>query len=337
MDALAFLDLKKPPEPQPVYVITGEERLLKSLVRRRLRDLILGRDADELAYRTFAGETAALAAVNDELLTRPFLSPRKLVVVEDADAFVSAHREKLERYVEKPSPVGHLVLEVKSWKSNTRLAKVIPAGATFACERPKPQALKSWLMRWAQDQHGQKLEPAAADLLIEMVGAEMGMLEQELAKLAVFVGKQQPITVKAVDALVGQSRLETAWVMLDQLSAGQLGQALETLHQLLRQGEDVHKLLGAISWQLRKLAQVARLRQLGVPLHEAMSRVSLPPFKRDAIQSALGRFGPQVFDFYDLLLQTDASLRTSDRLTDAALLERLLIQLSRPAKAMANA
>lgn len=332
MDALAFLDLKKLPNPRAVYVLPGEERLLKRLVLRRLREMILGNTTDELAFCTFAGDAAAFATVNDELLTRPFLSPRKLVVVEDADAFVSGNRDKLERYVEKPSSVGFLILDLKSWKSNTRLAKVVPPEATINCERLKPQPLKNWLVRWAQDQHGQKLEPAAADLLVELIGPEMGVLDQEIAKLAVFVGKGQPITPKAVDALVGQSRLETAWVMLDFLAAGQLDRALETLHRLLRQGEDVHRLLGAISWQLRKLAQVARLRQIGVNLNEAMSRAALPPFKRDAIQQSLQRFGPRVYDTYALLLEADSNLKSSDRLTDVGILERLLVQLGQSAR-----
>src|SRR5262245_34808036 len=253
MDALSFIDLKRLPEPQPVYVLMGDERLLKRLALQRLRELVLGETEDELAFVPMGGDELSFAAVNDELLTRPFLSPRKLVAIADADAFVSAYRDKLERYLDKPSKVGILALDVKSWKSNTRLAKIIPANATINCEALKPQPLRSWLIHWTQEKHGQKLDAGAADLLIEMAGADMGVLDQEAAKLAVYVGPGKPITEKAVDALVGRNRMETAWAMLDALSAGQGAKALETLHRLLRQGEDVHKLLGAMSWQLRKV------------------------------------------------------------------------------------
>lgn len=327
MDALSFLELKKLPEPAPVYVLAGNERLLKRLVLKRLRQLVLGTQPDELADCQLRGDEATYATVNDELLTRPFLSARKLVTVEEADGFVSTHRDKLERYLEKPSTVGVLVLDVKSWKSNTRLAKALPQQVTLLCDALKPQVLRGWLIRWAQEQQGQKLEPAAADLLMSLVGDDLGVLDQEIAKLAVYVGTGQPITAKAVDELVGQSRLETAWQMLDQLSAGQGGAALETLHQLLRQGDDVHKILGAMSWQLRKLAQVARLLQAGRSLGDSVAQAGLPPFKRDQVQQSLRRFGPKASHFYELLLRADSTLKSSDRLPDVGVMERLLVDL----------
>ena len=39
--------------------------------------------------------------------------------------------------------------------------------------------------------HGKQLVAAAARLLVELVGAEMGLLDQELAKLAAYVGERQ--------------------------------------------------------------------------------------------------------------------------------------------------
>lgn len=328
MDALAFLELKKLPEPRPVYVLHGSEYLLKRQALAHLRCLILGDATDELAWCVVAGEAASYAGVHDELLTRPFLSPRKVVLVEEADPFVSEHRDKLERYLAKPSPVGYLVLDCKSWKSNTRLAKLVPSEATLNCEGLKRPALRSWLIHWTIDQHGQKLEGPAADLLIDLVGTEMGLLDQEVAKLAVYVGQGKPITATAVDELVGQSRLETAWTMLDFLGAGQGGKALETLHQLVRQGDDVHRILGAMSYQLRRLHQVARMQQSGTPLGDAMARAGLPPFTRDRVSQSLRQFGNRVYVFPELLVKTDLSLKSSDRMADLGILERLLIQLS---------
>lgn len=332
MDPLTLIGLKSLPEPQPIYVLSGEERLLKRLALRRLRELILGETDDELAYVARDGDDLTFAAVNDELLTRPFLSPRKLVLVTEADGFVSAHREKLERYAARPSKIGHLILEVKSWKSTTRLAKIIPANATIACEGLKGPALKKWLIDRTQAEHGQKLEGAAADLLIEYAGPDLGILEQEAAKLAAYVGEGNTIAAKDVDALVGQNRLETAWAMLDALAAGQGSKALETLHRLLLQGEDVHKLLGAMSWQLRKVAQVARLQQLGVSLGDAVSRAGLPPFKREQVGQSLRHLGPRAYELYDLLLETDSALKSSDRLSDLGLMQKFLVQLSKPLK-----
>ena len=56
------------------------------------------------------GQKSALADVLDELFTLPFFSRRRLVIVEEADTFVTKHRKDLEAYVQAPSTSGTLVL-----------------------------------------------------------------------------------------------------------------------------------------------------------------------------------------------------------------------------------
>ena len=65
--------------------------------------------------------------VADELATVSLFGggrPR-LVILERADDFVSANRQRLEDYVAKPSRSGVLVLEVDEWAANTRLYKAL--------------------------------------------------------------------------------------------------------------------------------------------------------------------------------------------------------------------
>src|SRR5262245_20045634 len=130
MDSLTFLQRTAGGKVQPVYVLYGDEDFLKRRVRAALVALVLGEGADarEFGLSTHPGDRASFPAIHDELQTLPFLSPRRLVVVEDADNFVTRNRQALEEYFTrvKPSVPGVLVLEVKSWPANTRLAKMLP-------------------------------------------------------------------------------------------------------------------------------------------------------------------------------------------------------------------
>jgi DNA polymerase-3 subunit delta len=329
MDAFAFLaqDLVA---PEPVYVLAGPEAFLKRLALARLTAAVIGTAPVEFARSVYEPGAATFAEVRDELETLPFLSPRRLVIVTEADGFVSDHRESLEAYVRQPSRSGVLVLEVRSWKSNTRLARLVPAEATVTCETPAAQRLPAWCRQWSAAQHGKQLGATAANLLVELVGPELGVLDQELAKLSTYVGDRAEIQPRDVDTLVGHSRVETAWRMLDAVAAGQTRQALTTLAHLLDQGEEPIAILGAMSWQLRRLAQVARLSQQGVPLADAMSRAGLPPFARQRTEQQLRHLGPQAFRLYDWLLEADLALKSSGQLKPRAVLERLLIKLASP-------
>src|SRR5262249_52314564 len=134
MDSLTFLDRAPRTKLQPVYALHGDEDFLKRRALHALRELVLGPEADAFGLSTHAGDRAAFAAVHDELVTLPFLSPRRLVVVENADPFVTRHRAALEKYAAAPAATGVLVLDVKSWPANTRLAKLLAGDATITCK-----------------------------------------------------------------------------------------------------------------------------------------------------------------------------------------------------------
>lgn len=257
MDALNFLQDRKASEPEPIYVLAGGERFLKRLALDKIELLTFKDAANDWGRSVYEGDSATLAAVRDDLEMAPFIALRRLVVVQEADAFITRYREQLEKYVEHPSRTGVLVLDVKGWKSNTRLAKAISDRVTIKCEPPTVYRLAPWCSEWSSSRHGKQLSPPAANLLVELVGAEMGVLDQELAKLATYIGGRSTIEPQDVDTLVGHSRVETAWQVLDAIAEGNSAQALSTLHYLFDQGEEPIAIFGAMSWQLRRLAQVA--------------------------------------------------------------------------------
>src|SRR5260370_39514657 len=125
MHAIEFLRQSLDGEPSRVYALYGDDEYLRSESERAIVRLALGPDADDFAVARFPGDQAALADVLDELRTLPFLARRRVVVVENADAFVTAHRAALEQYMSHLAERGVLVLSVRSWPSNTKLAKLV--------------------------------------------------------------------------------------------------------------------------------------------------------------------------------------------------------------------
>ncbi|HLN28424.1 MAG TPA: DNA polymerase III subunit delta [Gemmataceae bacterium] len=331
MDCQTFLDRPERHKQKQIYVVHGDESFLKRQVLVSLRQLILGTGDDAFGLSTIAGDKADFAAVHDELQTLPFLGSdsRRLVVIEDADPFVTKYRTALEKYATEPA-AGVLVLDVKSWPATTRLAKLVPADATIVCKAPPPYKLADWCVRWATARHGKKLAQDAARLLVDLIGSEMGQLDQELDKLAVYVGSALAITASDVDKLVGSSRAENTWKIFDAIGAGQTGAALTILDRLFEQGEEPLRTLGAFSSQLRRLVTAARLNEQGQPLGQALERAGIPPFAVRGCEHQLRHLGRQrVNQLYDWLLEVDLGLKGSSQLPARTLLERLVAQLAR--------
>ena len=97
MNALSFIDSPPKQTPLGVAVIYGDEGFLRVHSLDLLRRLVLG-DGDDFGQTRLSGPAAELAEVLDELNTPPLFGARRLVIVEDADDFVSRYRKPLEEY-----------------------------------------------------------------------------------------------------------------------------------------------------------------------------------------------------------------------------------------------
>ena len=336
MDAMTFLERLDKATIQPVYVLHGDEEFLKRQALRGIRRLVLGENDDGFAVSGYPGDKAEWSTVVGDLQTLPFLAPHRLVVIEQADPFVSANREKLEKWFKeaasKPKVAGVLVLEVNTWVGTTRLAKLTNDAWLLTCKTPGGQQLPNWCIDWCSSQYGKQLSQPAARLLVELIGPQMGLLDKELEKLSTYVGEAARIDTRDVDELVGRCRHENTFALFDLIGAGKTGEALTLIQRLLEQGEEPMKLLGAFSWQLRSLARTARLNVQGVPLQEAMTQAGIRnyPAARQSVEQQLRHLGRRRLDrLYDWLLETDLLMKSTDAPDPSLLLERLVVRLAR--------
>jgi DNA polymerase-3 subunit delta len=339
--ALPAIDYLAGPQkypPRPVCVVFGDEAFLRRQVLLGLRAAVLGDQEGDFSLTTFEGPVAALRDIMEELATVAMFGGRRLVVVEEADELVSRCRGELEEYVARPHATGILVLEVKTWPSNTRLYKAVAAdGLAIDCNVPAAAGLARWLGGWAKQTHRLQLSPAAAELLLEAIGPELGLVDQELAKLALAAGVDGKITPEMVGRLVGGWRTKTTWEMLDAALDGNVGEAMRQLDRLLASGESPVGLLAQISASLRRFAAATRLvvqaeaggRRLA--LRQALEQAGIRTFVLEKAQRQLRHLGRQRGgQLYGWLLQADLDLKGASAIPPRLILERLIVRLAAP-------
>lgn len=358
MDALQFLDKGGKGKRQPIYVVAGDEDFLKRRAIALLHAQLLGESDPSFALSTYPGDKADFAAIRSELDTLPFLSDCRVVIVEKADdrgrkqaaaesesaadgaenipsdgSFVSRYRAALEKYVAAPAKNGVLILEVKSWPANTKLAKLVSDAATIVGKTPPVYKLPAWCVDWAKTAYGKKLAGPAAQLLVDLVGTEMGLLDAELDKLAVYVGEKGSIDANDVDLLVGRSRSANVFRIMDAIGDGKPNEALTILSELFEEGEVAEAILGALGFQVRKLALAARVHKTGVGIDDAMDRAGVAkwPQARESANRQLRTLGWNRIDkLYDWLLECDQGMKGGSVLPKRILLERLIVRMARP-------
>ena len=331
MHATEYLNAPDKHPTGPIAVLSGSVRQLKTMALSALRTQVLGEGEDrDLGFFRLEGPDIELRDVTDELTMVSMFGESKVVVVEDAQEFVSKNRAGLEAYLDHPSSRGVLVLDVNSWPKNTKLAKrSAKVGLTLECTELKGAQLRNWVVNQANTEYEKQISPPVASLMIELAGTDLGLLKQELAKLASFAGDRPEITQEDVRNLVGGWKTDTTWVMLDAIRDGKLDVALANLDKLLVAGEPPLKLLGGITFVYRKLAVATELSRQKVPLSSALKQAGVFPNAIGAMQAYMRRIGrPRAERIYEYLQAADMDLKGRSALPDRVILERLFVQLS---------
>ncbi|AMV39767.1 DNA polymerase III subunit delta [Planctomyces sp. SH-PL62] len=315
----------------PLYVVFGDDPYLRREAIKRAIGVELSDDDDEMGVARFEGASAKLADVVDELRTLPFFSKRRVVLVEEADPFVSAYRKELEAYVEAPSSSGSLILAVRSWPGNTRLAKsAAKAGMAIDCSSPPEADLLRWLPGCASKAQS-KLGPDAAKLLLELVGPELGILTAEVDKLAIATAHVGEIRREDVAKFVEAGRIEEVWDVVNAATEGRGDVAARLLDDLIAKGEHPVKLLAQMTSSLMRLHHAGRLRAARLSVAEACEIAGIRPFAVQQTTRQHSHLGPgRVDQLPAWLLQADLDVKGGSQLNPRVVLERLLVRLSQP-------
>jgi len=347
----AFDFLAKPgeyPIAAGVCALFGSEALLKREAVKTITNSVFGEDSD-VPFTTLEGPQAEWRDVGDELSTASlFSSGPRLVIVDEADKFVSSFRDKLEAYAAAPAG-GVLVLLVDTWPGNTRLAKAVAQnGLAIECRAPQvrrgktnvldEKRLRKWLIHWAKQRHGLKLEAAAAEELLDLVGPELGVLDSDLAKLALYVEPGGTATTQMVQDVIGGWRMKSIWQLVDAAAEGNAAEALAGINRLLQMGEAPQALFGQIAWSLRRYATATRIYQQAerggrrMSLEAALEQAGFRRWQLKDAQKQLRQLGRhRAGALHRWLLETDLALKGSHSQPDRARLklEQLLIRLAK--------
>ncbi len=278
----------------------------------------------------FDGEPRDLAEPLDELRSFAMFGTGKIVVIQNADDFLSRFREQLEEYVAHPSASATLVLRLSSLPKGQRIHKAITAAGTIEiCDPPKD--LARWIADRARSAHKLTINPDAARLLADLIGDDLGRLDNELAKLAISA-KGGKIAMEQIADGVAFQRERQMSELSNAVAAGRSAEAIKRWRQLVR--NDPSTEFRAVTWLSIWLANVrkalAMLKQ-GTPAAAVPQRLRIwppeihQPFMQTA--QALGEAGAA--RAIDLLAEID--LQSKSGVGDAAAnVERFILTMAIP-------
>jgi len=335
----------------PVALLLGPE----AYQRRRIRDAMLAalpaeaivqHDLAELALAEVIDDARALSLFASERLiwvTNAELAlPRGKAAAEDEEgeggATGSGDATVLADYVRDPTPGVTLVFEAIRFdfegddkRKQDRVRKFYSAiPEVVELQKYTPQEARAEaesLIRKAAF----RMDPAALDLLVESLGADIARIAIEIEKLALFAGAK-PVGVDEVTALVPDARATTIFALVNALGRRDRVKALAVLDTLTKEGEYLPLALAFLSTQFR-LALVAReagLKSTGQVVGH-FSKIGVPMWqsRADQIYQTVSKFSkPQLERAMTLIYKADKGLRDA-RPDDRIVMEQFILELVR--------
>lgn len=339
-----------------LIVLFGGDHFLKQQQISALKQVGGTGDEDDFAWLQLEGDKAHWPEVADALNSRSLFGGGglKRVYIEDADTFVTKNRPKLEDAFEKPRKSSVLILSVETWASNTKLYKSAEkTGLQIECKPPEKAAGKSkqldegklaqWLIQRAKETHKFAIDANGARELVGLVGANLGMLDQDLAKLSLYATSGKAVDATLVQEAIGGWRLKTVWDLVDAAAEGDAAKALLELDHLLQAGEFPVAIFGQLAWSLRRFAAATRLveaaerRKERPNLPMILEQAGFRKFPQGTIEKSqrqimqLGRL--RAGEMNRWLLELDLALKGSHSQDDRArfALEHFILKMSKAA------
>ncbi|HEX5929976.1 MAG TPA: DNA polymerase III subunit delta [Solirubrobacterales bacterium] len=277
-------------EMRALYLIAGTDGAKIDATRARLRaraEREAGSDALEVFEpgegRGMPDHEALLAA----LPAMSLIDSRRYLLADGVERWRDRQLEAVATAVgELPSDLT-LVLIARA-KAPAKLVKAVKAagGEIHEFEAPKAREMPRVLVSEAQ-QLGFRLDPAAARLLVDRMGAGPVRLRHELERLALWAGEGGEVALADLEAMIADTSEAAVWSLSDALLERDAAAALRIAERLIEQGENVTGLIYGLASRLRSACLAAAQLEEGVPPKQVESSLKMHPYAAKQLVSRL--------------------------------------------------
>jgi DNA polymerase III subunit delta len=234
-----------------IFLLTGQNAWRIREERKYWKDQFSAKHGQDNLLTLHAGDVT-FRSLLDEAGSAPFLSEKRLVVIDGIPRFT---KEEVELLPSSIHPDSILVFCESSPDKRLGGTKALLALADVRdYPTAKGAALMDWLRGYASAA-GCTLDADAARELVSVAGEDQETLAREMDKCAAYA-KGRAISLKDVRLLAVPSGEQQVWKLTNLLSAGKIPEALHYARDMQARGEDAYSLWAVLLWMLRSVVSV---------------------------------------------------------------------------------
>jgi DNA polymerase-3 subunit delta len=339
MTPAQFLARIKRGELPAVTLFLGQEAYERRRCRRALMDAALGSDEDASSVTHHDLSQVSLVEVMDDARAMNLFVAKRVIVASSAEAALprtgkggddsdeegsgggGGGFDSLAHYLRDPAPGITLLFEATRFDFEGDDKRKVERIRKFFSMVPDTVELKRHTPDEARREAQAMLQraqvtvvPAALEMLVESLGADVARLATEIEKLALFGKSGKPITEEDIASLIPDARETNIFALVNALGRRDRVKALGILDTLCRDGEYLPLALSFLSTQFRTalIAKEAGLKtsqqiqghftKLGVPMWGS---------RAEQVAQTMGKFTKEQLERgMKLIFEADRALRS---------------------------
>ncbi|MGN6665032.1 MAG: DNA polymerase III subunit delta [Solirubrobacterales bacterium] len=278
-------------EMLPLYLIAGTDGAKIDATRARLRARA-EREGGTASLEVFEPAEGKGMPDHEALLAAipamSLMDSRRYLLADGIERWRDRQLDPVLAALAELPPDLTLVLICRD-KPAAKLAKAVrkAGGEVYEFEAPKAREMPRVLVGEAQ-RLGFRLDPGAARLLVERMGANPLRLRNELERLALWAGEGGEVGLADLEAMVADTSEAAVWSLSDALIEGDAGAALRIGERLIGQGENVTGLIYGLASRLRGACAAAAQLEEGIPPQKVEASLKMHPYAAKQLVRRLG-------------------------------------------------
>jgi DNA polymerase-3 subunit delta len=294
---------------KPCYLLYGEEAYLRLQNRDKLVKALVG-DSASMNFTKYEGDKCNPAEIIDMAETMPFLSDKRVILVENSGFFKSGCPE-LASYLKSPAETTHFIFvetEVDKRKDIYKAASKL--GLEVSCDEQSEDTLRKWITGKLRSE-GKSISPRALAMFLGRVGTDMSNISTEIEKLVCYCIDRNEITDEDVETVCANWLTGRIFAMTDAIVERKRTAAINLYYDLLALKEPPAKILALITRQFNLMLQIKEMTENHKDKAQIASAVGLAPFLVGKyVGWAAGYTFEELRDALELCASNDEAVKT---------------------------
>ena len=322
-----------------LYLFYGPEEFLKKYYLEEIERILLKDGFKELNRIVLEGKTD-IAGIIENCETLPVFCEKKIVIVKNSGLFkakgktadvqkAAAAQENMVSCLQNVPNYTCLVFCEDGIDARIKAVETVKKNGLaveFAFRSPTE------LAKWVENKFksaGKKIDPAAADLLVEYSEPGMNDILNEISKIEMYLGDRIEAGVRDIEEACAKTVKSRIFDLIDAIAARDGTLALRILRDMIFLKEPVSRILFLVGRQFKQILQLKLLAAEGMSLALAAEEMGISVYVAGKIQKQAAGFAEiELKRAMEKCLNLDEAIKTG-KMNESIAVELLIAEFAK--------